>query len=180
MGRALGLAVIGMALAVAASGSAFAVDPAVVATAPSGAGAPALASTPKSSAPPANDPTGSQIAAWTASDDDGSGLASDAPPPRAIHGEVGAGVGSGGYRNVYGVADIPVGQSSDLVVAASNTSGQIRGGRYGGSYGYGGGALALGFYSNGAPVGSPGCERQPWGPTSASPDAGGCGGAFAP
>jgi len=144
-----------LALATAAGLSAFAADPSVVATAPSGAGAPAV-----SSAQPANDATGSQINAWVASDGGAPQGASDAPASRTIHGEVDAGVGTGGYRNVSGVADIPVGQTSDLIVAASSTTGQVRGGRYG----VGGDALALGFYSNGGPVSAAGCSRPSWGP----------------
>ncbi len=156
--QGLGLATMSLALATAAGLSAFAADPGVVATAPSGAGAPAV-----SSAPPASDATGSQINAWVAADGGAPQAASDAPAPRTIHGEIDAGVGSGGYRNVSGVADIPVGQTSDLIVAASSTTGQVRSGRYGG-YGIGGDALALGFYSNGGPAAAAGCGRPSWGP----------------
>ncbi len=154
--QGLGLAAMSLALA-AASVSAVAADPGVVATAPTGAGAP-----PVSAAPSAKDGTGAQIDSWVASDGGASPLNADGPAPRTIHGEVSAGIGTGGYRNVSGVADIPVGQTSDVIVAASSTSGQIRGGRYGG-YGYGGDALALGVYANGVPGLAPGCGRQAWG-----------------
>jgi hypothetical protein len=153
-----------MSLALAAaSGSAFAANPGVVATAPSGTGAPAF-----SAAPPAHDAVGSQIDAWVATSgvasDSASRPGSDGPAPRTIHGEVSAGVGTGGYRNVSGIADIPVGQTSDVVVAASSSSGQSRGGRYGGyGYGAGGDALTLGFYSNGGPALASDCGRQRWG-----------------
>lgn len=42
---------------------------------------------------------------------------------RAIHGEVGAGIGSHGYRSAYGVATIPVGQSSSVTVAVATGHG---------------------------------------------------------
>jgi len=144
-----------LALAAAASLNALAADPGIVATAPTGVGAPAFGA-----APTAHDATGAQIDAWVASDGGAAAFGPDGPAPRTIHGEIGAGVGTGGYRNVSGVADIPVGQNSDLVVAASSTSGQVRGGRYGG-YGVGGDSLALGFYANGAGAAA-GCSRQPW------------------
>jgi len=153
--QGLGLAAMSLALATAASLNALAADPGVVATAPSGAGAPAI-----SAAPPANDATGAQIDAWAASDGGASQAASNGPTPRTIHGEVSAGVGTGGYSNVSGVADLPVGQTGDLVVAASSTSGQVRGGRYGGyGYGFGGNALALGYYANGVPGSTSACGR---------------------
>ena len=52
----------------------------------------------------------------------GGALAPDGTPaPRRIHGEVGASIGSGGYRNAYGIVDIPIGANSDLGVAVSDT-----------------------------------------------------------
>ncbi len=155
--QGLGLVAMSLTLVAAAGSNAFAADPSVVATAPNGTGAPAL-----SAAPAANDHTGSQIDAWVASDGGASQAGPDGPAPRTIHGEVSAGVGTGGYRNVSGVADIPVGQTGDLIVAASSTSGQVRGGRYGG-YGFGGDAIALGFYPNGGAGSASGCGRQAWG-----------------
>ncbi len=157
--QGLGLAAMTLVLA-AANATAFAADPGVVATAPSGAGAPIVAAASgapviaAASGAAAMDATGSQIDTWVA-DDNTARPDSDGPAPRTIHGEISAGVGSNGYRNVSGVADIPVGQTGDVVVAASSTTGQIRGGRYGG-FGYG--ALALGVYSSGTPA----CSRQPW------------------
>jgi len=44
-------------------------------------------------------------------------------PDRQIHGEVGASVGSGGYRSAYGVATIPLGDSSSATVAISSSHG---------------------------------------------------------
>jgi len=175
--QGLSLAVISLALPALSGVSAYAADPGVVATAPTGPGAPAV-----SAAPPASDATGSQIDAWVA-DGGASQPGSDGPTPRTIHGEVSAGLGTGGYRNVSGVADIPVGQTGDVVVAASSTSGQVRGGRYGG-YGFGGDALALGYYANGVPASGSGCARQPWGPpplqSYAAPGQMDCAGPLAP
>lgn len=159
--QGLGFAAMSLALATAAGPNAFAADPGVVATAPAGTGAPSSA--------PAHDATADQIDAWVAPESAHDSASpppeADAPAPRTIHGEVGAGVGTGGYRNVYGVADIPVGQTGDLIVAASSSSGQVRGGRYG----VGGDALALGFYPNGAPATAPGCGRRPWGQQAPAP-----------
>jgi len=154
--QGLSFAVVSLALATTGGVSAFAADPGVVATAPSGTGAPAFSATP-----PPNGGTDSQIAGWIAAD---SASSPDAPPPRTVHGEVSAGVGTGGYRNVSGVADIPVGQTGDLIIAASSTSGQVRGGRYGG-YGSCVDALAFGVSSNGSPASEPGCDRPLWSPT---------------
>ena len=43
---------------------------------------------------------------------------------RKIHGEVGAAVGSGGYRSAYGVVNIPIGKSSSATVAVSTGRGR--------------------------------------------------------
>ena len=39
------------------------------------------------------------------------------PEPRKIHGEVGVGVGTGGYRDAYGVVALPIGKASELDIA---------------------------------------------------------------
>lgn len=121
------------------------------------------------SAPPVT--TQAQIANWISSEEIsedgpqgyGPGDASG-PAPRAVHGEFGASIGTGGYRNVYGVADIPVGQTGDLGLAVSNTA-------YNGRHGYGGGqstslgvSLRLGDPS-GAPTPQCGMARSVWLPT---------------
>ena len=41
-------------------------------------------------------------------------------PPRKIHGEVGFGVGTGGYRDAYGVVALPIGKASELDVAVED------------------------------------------------------------
>ncbi|MHB8283704.1 MAG: hypothetical protein ACYDD1_03415 [Caulobacteraceae bacterium] len=127
-------------------------------------------STPPLAKPAASgDTTDAQIAGWLSSEQ-GNGD-SDAGPggqpsaqPRAIHGEMGVSVGSNGYRNVYGVTDIPIGQNSDLGLAASNSS-------YNGRHGYGGGSqtslgvsLRLGSPS-GASSNPCGMNRSVWLPT---------------
>ena len=60
--------------------------------------------------------------------------------PRKVHGEMSAGLGTGGYRSASGVVDIPVGKSSDVIVGASygrerGYYGRYGGGIYGGPYG---------------------------------------------
>ena len=83
----------------------------------------------------ANQTTDQKIAAWLndrAPDakvpDDGRGEPlpdrPDGRPDRQIHGEVGAGIGSDGYRSAYGVVNIPIGQSSSATVAVSSTHGR--------------------------------------------------------
>jgi hypothetical protein len=48
----------------------------------------------------------------------------DARPDRRIHGEVGATVGTGGYRSAYGVVNIPIGKSSSATLAVSTGHGR--------------------------------------------------------
>ncbi len=100
-------------------------------------------------AAPAPDTTNAQISAWGHEDDDGSleQGAGDPPYPqrtRAIHGELTAGIGTNGYREASGVADVPIGNSSDLIVAAARSSldGRgVRGGRQ---------SLSVGLFLNGS------------------------------
>ncbi len=40
--------------------------------------------------------------------------------PRKIHGEVGFGVGTGGYRDAYGVVALPIGKASELDIAVED------------------------------------------------------------
>ena len=56
-------------------------------------------------------------------------LADEAPPcPTQPHGEVGVGVGTGGYSSVYGATVIPIG--CNAAVAISIESSEFGGGRY--------------------------------------------------
>jgi hypothetical protein len=48
------------------------------------------------------------------------GVIQDAAP-RKIHGEVGFGVGTGGYRDAYGAVALPIGKASELDVAIEDT-----------------------------------------------------------
>jgi hypothetical protein len=61
---------------------------------------------------------------------------------RQIHGEMGVSVGTGGYRSGYVSSLIPIGESSTLGIAVSQTDFGKHGGYgyggYGGGYGYGG------------------------------------------
>ncbi len=61
-----------------------------------------------------------------ASDRDGQDDA-DGPPDRAIHGEVGFGVGTHGYREAYGVATMPLGQHGSVTVAVDDSQMRVRG-----------------------------------------------------
>ena len=58
--------------------------------------------------------------------------------PRKIHGEVGATVGTGGYRSGYVSAVIPVGKTATVAVAVSETKFGRHGGPGAGYGGYGG------------------------------------------
>ncbi|HEY5409697.1 MAG TPA: hypothetical protein VIJ94_03110 [Caulobacteraceae bacterium] len=46
------------------------------------------------------------------------------PSDGKIHGEFGAGIGSGGYRSLYGVATIPIGKSASVTISASTGRGR--------------------------------------------------------
>ena len=64
------------------------------------------------------------------------GVNAIAPPTRdrAIHGEAGFSVGSGGYRSGYGIAVMPVGQNGTATVGVSDTQyGKSRWGGRGGN-----------------------------------------------
>ena len=112
----------------------------VITTAPDPVRESAAATTPVT--------TGVQISAWGREDDDGligSGAGDLARPQfRTVHGEVTAGVGSGGFREVSGVADLPVGDTGDLVVAGSRSSFDGRGSRGGRQ------SLSVGLFLNGS------------------------------
>jgi hypothetical protein len=88
-----------------------------------------------------------QIAQWmkdappvdASGEDDGPrGCPAHAKADRKIHGEVGAAIGSGGYRSAYGVATMPIGDSSSVTVGVA--TGRGRGSGWGGGgFGYGAG-----------------------------------------
>ncbi len=172
--------IVALGLWAAAFGLAHAADQAPLATAaPSsdevytaataGHMSASMTSAPLAKPAPTGDTTDAQIAGWlsagqNSADADGQAGGPQGNPPRAIHGEMGVSVGSNGYRNVYGVTDIPIGQNSDLGLAASNSS-------YNGRHGYGGGSqtslgvsLRLGDPS-GAPSNPCGMNRSVWLPT---------------
>jgi hypothetical protein len=65
--------------------------------------------------------TDQQIAAWLAEAADPPPTQSGAePPPRAVHGEVEATMGSGGYRGVRAAAVMPLGDDGALGVAVAD------------------------------------------------------------
>jgi hypothetical protein len=107
--------------------------------------------------------TQDQIAAWLAETppiqrlDDGpsryaprprldvNGYPLDKDGKRQVHGEVGASVGTGGYRSGYVSTLIPIGETGTLGVAVSQTDF----GKHGGGYGYGGYGGGYGGYGYG-------------------------------
>jgi hypothetical protein len=54
-------------------------------------------------------------------DDYANGALEQPGPDRGVHGEVGFGVGSNGYRDIYGAATMPVGKIGQLGVAVEDT-----------------------------------------------------------
>lgn len=62
---------------------------------------------------------------------------------RRPHGEIGVGVGTGGYRSVYGRTEFPVGKNGRVSLAFQDTRNDYGHGWYGGDP-YRGGSLALG------------------------------------
>jgi hypothetical protein len=112
---------------------AFALVLAVIAT-PALADEAPQATAPPATASPASPSVGDQIAEFlrtspaAAIDDvDVSGVT--ARDDRRVHGEVGVGVGTGGYRSIYMRSDMPIGESAHLGIAFEDT-------RYGGGYGH--------------------------------------------
>ena len=80
-------------------------------------------------------------------------------PPRQIHGEVGAGIGTGGYRSAYGVVNIPIGKTSSATVAVStghNAYPWVAGAPWG--YGPAGSGLRADCVCREAPDGSEQCR----------------------
>ncbi len=88
--------------------------------------------------------TDQMIQAWLAApaaQDRQDGIAPDQPPvqlDRKIHGEVGAAIGTGGYRSAYGVVNIPIGKTSSATLAFA--TGRSRGYGWGGPWLVGEGA----------------------------------------
>ena len=81
----------------------------------------------------AHDDTQAKINAWLADsasdrgDDEVGGCPALPLSDGKMHGEVGASIGTGGYRNVYGVVHIPLGKQGDkgeLTIAASQGRGR--------------------------------------------------------
>lgn len=80
------------------------------------------------SAPPSTDATttAAQIERWIATspvDDQEAdeSLPGGAKEPRKIHGEVGVGVGTGGYRSGYVITHIPIGETGSATIAFGQT-----------------------------------------------------------
>jgi len=113
--------------------------------------APAWADPAADSGPMAtavHDETQAKIDSWLADsaadareDDLGGCLASPLPDGK-MHGEVGASIGTGGYRSVYGVVQIPIGKQADkgaVTLAYSQSRGRGWYGReaFGGPHAFG-------------------------------------------
>lgn len=121
--------------------------------------------------PPAPDPTSAQIASWIAGNhgevDDDAPQAATRLRDGKVHGEVGASIGSGGYRSAYGIATKPIGPNSDLTVGVSSEHlGDANRTGWGGRYRGGDRkSLFIGLNLNGADR-SDGCDvlaPRPWG-----------------
>jgi len=90
---------------------------------------PALAAEASADAPIASAPadTDAQIAAYLKASPEplsatGEARPSDAPAPdRAMHGEVGVGIGTGGYRHAHATMIAPIGDIGTAAVAVSDT-----------------------------------------------------------
>lgn len=73
--------------------------------------------------------TADQIDAWLADAppvdiDDGQPDGVTSSSERQVHGEVGVSVGTGGYRSAYAIVALPVGETSTLTLAVSETRGR--------------------------------------------------------
>jgi len=62
-----------------------------------------------------------QATATEAKADEAAGLAPGAGLDRQIHGEVGAMIGTGGARGIYGTAAIPIGENGGAVISFENS-----------------------------------------------------------
>jgi hypothetical protein len=106
--------ILALALAAASAGAAHAADD----TAPI--------------ANPRADETAAQIDDWIreASAEPAAGAATpDRPVDRQMHGEVGFGIGTNGYRSAYGIVTMPIGKTGTATVALSENRMNFRGRR---------------------------------------------------
>lgn len=53
-------------------------------------------------------------------------VAADKPPGRVIEGEVGVSVGTGGYREIFGTAVVPVGKDGTAIISIGGEEGDRR------------------------------------------------------
>ena len=103
-----------------------------------------VATANRTDAPPAATDTAAQVDSFIHKappvnlDDGAPGGVTPQDEPRKIHGEVGVGVGTGGYRSGYVSAVIPVGKTGTVAVAVSETKFGRRGGPGWGGGPYGG------------------------------------------
>ena len=108
------------------------------------AAAPAFAADEAAPVATASQSTDAKIAGWLKDAppanqaDDTSGP--EGPPPKPdgkIHGEVGAAIGTGGYRSAYGVVHIPIGATGSATIAVATGRGRGFGGPWLGGPDYG-------------------------------------------
>lgn len=182
------LAIIALGAAAVLAGPAFATaapDDEVIATAQAKPSATALAAAAQTAAPAAQTSTPAavrplttqeQIAAFLAAnptpqyDDGPRGLVPadrDEDGKRKIHGSMGVSVGTGGYRSAYATALIPVGETTTVGIAVSQTNFGKNGGYIADPYGYGPGGYYDGYggyggygYGYGRGLRARGGERQ--------------------
>lgn len=130
---------LGLALTLSGAGAAFASEP--------------VATSDPAAAPPAS--TADQIEQFIRAKpipdlpkDEAAGVTTSGPRDRAVHGFVEVGAGTGGYRSIHGLAQMPLGDNATLTVSGGETHDHAwRGyGAYGGDWNYRslGASLALG------------------------------------
>jgi hypothetical protein len=93
-------------------------------------GPPSAPIAPQKATEARDDDIDAQIAAYTAAPaaPQGPTGSDEAAPPRQIHGEVGAAMGSNGYREAYVTSEIPLGSDGALGVAVDEAAVKLRNG----------------------------------------------------
>lgn len=85
------------------------------------------------STPASQEATNKQIDDYLNRAEAAAGIAAPLPEKRAIHGEFGAAIGTGGYRSAYGIAVLPIGEAGELGIAYGQSRFSGRRGFPGGS-----------------------------------------------
>jgi hypothetical protein len=140
------LPALALAAAFAASGSALAAEPEIVATAATTGGSPSASEVAPTAAATAGPPSvADQIETYLKTSpaaklpSDGAAGVTPGSEPRQIHGVVDVSAGTGGYRSAYVRSDIPIGQNGTASISFGETQfGNRFGGRYGSQFAPGG------------------------------------------